>query len=72
MMNSKNLGEIGPFFDEAKLKSWLEELAKRLSHAAVILVSNHKGQDLNLLLARAHYLEVVNAWTAKYLAPAMT
>jgi len=68
VMNEKNLGEVGPFFDEKKLAAWLAELATRLSHAAVILVSNHEGKDLNLLATRAHYLDVVNAWTAKYLS----
>jgi hypothetical protein len=69
VMNAENLGEIGPFFDEVKLKSWLEELVKRLSHAAVILVSNHEGRDDALLIAKAHYLEAVNTWREKYLAP---
>ena len=29
------LGEIGPFIDEAKLRAWLEEMAKRFGHAAI-------------------------------------
>jgi hypothetical protein len=65
-MNDKNLGEIGPFYDEKKLSTWLQELATRLSHAAVILATDAEGHDLKLLATRAHYLDVVNAWTAKY------
>jgi hypothetical protein len=44
-----------------------EAAAKRLSHAAVILVHDHKGVDRVLLATRAHYLNAVNAWAAKYL-----
>ena len=55
-----------PFVDEKKLAIWLQELAIRLSHAAVILVSNHEGKDRKLLIARAHYLDAVNTWTTKY------
>jgi hypothetical protein len=58
---------VGPFHDRKKLEAWLQELAKRLSHAAVILVHDHKGVDRVLLATRAHYLNAVNAWAAKYL-----
>lgn len=66
VMNDKNLGEVGPFFDEKKLAVWLQELAMRLSHAAVVLLSNHEGVDWKLLATRQHYLGVVNAWKDKY------
>jgi len=66
LMNTKNLGAVGPFFDQKKLEAWLQELAKRLSHAAVILVHDHKRQDIVLLATRKHYLDAVNAWVAKY------
>jgi hypothetical protein len=66
VMNAQNLGEVGPFFDEKKLGVWLEELTMRLTQAAVYLVSDHAGEDRRLLVTRAHYLDVVNAWTAKY------
>jgi hypothetical protein len=33
--NAKNLGVVGPFFDEKKLAAWLQELAKRLPHAGL-------------------------------------
>jgi len=65
-MNDKNLGETGPFYNEKKLSAWLGELVTRLSHAAVILASDAEGQDVKLLATRAHFLEVVNAWMAKY------
>jgi hypothetical protein len=32
----------------------------------VILVSDHEGKDVKLLATRAHYLDAVNAWVAKY------
>jgi len=66
VMNAQNVGQVGPFVDEKKLAIWLQELAIRLSHAAVILVSNHEGKDRKLLIARAHYLDAVNTWTTKY------
>ncbi len=67
VVNEKNLGEVGPFFDKKKLEAWLQELAKRLSHATVILVSDHKGKDATLLATRKRYLDVANAWVEKYL-----
>ncbi len=66
VMNAQNLGEVGPFFDHKKLAVWLQELTMRLSHAGIILASNDEGGDLKLLVTRAHYLNAVNAWTAKY------
>jgi hypothetical protein len=64
--NDQNLGQVGPFFDEKKLAVFLQELAMRLSHAAVVLLSDHEGEDRKLLLTRAHYLHAVNTWSAKY------
>jgi hypothetical protein len=61
-----NMAQVGPFFDEKKLKTWLQEIAMRLSHAAVVLVSNPEGSDLKLLMTRKHFLEVVNKWWATY------
>jgi hypothetical protein len=60
------MAQVGPFFDEKKLAIWLQELAMRLSHAAVILGSNPEGIDRKLLMTRMHYLEVVNKWWSKY------
>jgi hypothetical protein len=41
-------------------------MATRLSHAAVVLVSNPEGSDIVLLMAQKHYLEVINKWWSKY------
>jgi hypothetical protein len=60
------LAQVGPFFDQTKLISWLQELAMRLSHAAVVLVSTPEGSDRKLLLTRMQYLEVVKEWWSKY------
>jgi hypothetical protein len=64
--NAEKLGEIGPFFDPNKLAVCITELATRFSHAAIILASDHEGEDRQLLVTRAHYLAAVNAWTKKY------
>jgi hypothetical protein len=61
-----NMAQVGPFFDDKKLATWLQEMAMRLSHAAVVLVSNPEGDDTNLLMTRKHYLEVVNKWWSMY------
>jgi hypothetical protein len=61
-----NMAEVGPFFDEKKLAAWLQEMAIRLSHAAVVLMSNPQGNDAQLLMTQMHYLEVVNKWWSKY------
>ena len=60
------MAQIGPFFDEKKLDVWLQEMAMRLSHAAVVLVSNSEENDVALLKTRAHYLGVVREWWSKY------
>ncbi len=67
VINERNLGQIGPFFDQKKLAACLTELATRLMHAATHLVSDHRGADRKLLVTRAHYLDVINAWRDKYL-----
>jgi hypothetical protein len=58
--------QVGPFFDEDKLTVWLNEMALRLSHAAVVLTSNPEGRDIKLALTLRRYLDVVNAWWSKY------
>jgi hypothetical protein len=65
-MGPAKMAQVGPFFDETKLATWLQEMAMRLSHAAVVLVSNPEGSDTRLLMTRKHYLEVVNKWWSKY------
>jgi hypothetical protein len=61
-----NMAQVGPFFDQKKLEIWLQEIATRLSHAAVVLVSNPEGSDIALLMTRKQYLEVVHKWWSKY------
>jgi hypothetical protein len=61
-----NMANVGPFFDEKKLDVWLQEMAMRLSHAAVVLVSNPEGHDVALLKTRAHYLGVAREWWSNY------
>jgi hypothetical protein len=63
------LGQIGPFLDEAKLQAWLEEMAKRFGHAAIVLRSDFEGTDVRLDRTRKHYLDVMNAWGKKYFGP---
>lgn len=63
------LGQIGPFLDEQKLQAWLEEMAKRFGHAAVILLSDYEGFDHKLDLTRAHFLRAVDEWGKKYYGP---
>jgi hypothetical protein len=62
----RNMAQVGPFFDEQKLRAWLGEMAIRFSHSAMVLLSNSDGNDMTLLVARAHYLEVLNTWWSKY------
>jgi hypothetical protein len=63
------LGKIGPFIDEVKLQAWLEEMAKRFGHAAIVLLSDFEGLDLRLDQTRGHYLNVMNEWGRKYYGP---
>jgi hypothetical protein len=55
-----NMAQVGPFFDDKKLASWLGEMAMRLSLAAMVLLPNPSGRDMNFLMAQRHYLKVVN------------
>lgn len=61
-----NMVQVGPFFDEKKLRVWLQEMAMRLSPEALALLHKAEGHDLKLLATRAHYLEVVDTWCSKY------
>ncbi|MEA2885668.1 MAG: hypothetical protein QOD11_28 [Bradyrhizobium sp.] len=63
------LGQIGPFLDETKLQAWLEEMAKRFGHAAVILLADFEGFDPQLDQTREHFLRAINDWGKKYYGP---
>jgi hypothetical protein len=69
MTTQGGLGMLGPFLDEIKLQAWLEEMAKRFGHAAVILLSNYEGFDHKLDLTRQHFLNAVDEWGKKYYGP---
>jgi hypothetical protein len=69
MASQDGLGKLGPFMDEPKLQAWLEEMAKRFGHAAIVLLSDFEGLDPRLDATRAHYLAAVNAWGEKYYGP---
>jgi hypothetical protein len=60
-----NMAQVGPFFDEMKLRVWLQEMALRLSPAALMLMPDTAG-PLGLLATRMHYLTVLQAWWSKY------
>jgi hypothetical protein len=62
----ENLAHVGPFFDQKKLTVWLQEMALRLSPAALALMPAAESSDLQLLATRLHYLKVVNGWWSKY------
>ena len=59
------MAQVGPFFDEQKLRSWLGEMAMRLSPAALAL-PYPDGSDIKLLMTMKHYLKVANEWWSKY------
>ena len=61
-----NMAQVGPFFDDKKLASWLGEMALRLSPAAMVLLPNPSGKDIKLLMTQGHYLEVCQKWWSKY------
>jgi hypothetical protein len=61
-----NMAHVGPFFDQKKLTVWLQEMALRLSPAALALLPNPEGHDFKLLAIQMHYLEVHNRWWSKY------
>jgi hypothetical protein len=63
------LGRIGPFLDKEKLQAWLEEMAKRFGHAAVVLLSDFEGIDPRLDVTRVHYLKVINEWGKRHYGP---
>jgi hypothetical protein len=61
----QNMAQVGPFFDEQKLRSWLGEMAMRLSPAALKLLPN-PGNDMKFLATQRHYLRVFSKWWSKY------
>src|SRR5262245_24342770 len=62
----KSMAQVGPFFDEQKLRSWLGEMALRLSPAALRLLPDPDGRDMRLLETQRHYLRVFNKWWSQY------
>jgi hypothetical protein len=62
----EKMAQVGPFFDEQKLRSWLGEMAIRLSLAAQHVLPNPDGNDMQLLATQRHYLGVVDKWFSKY------
>ena len=62
----ENLAHVGPFFDQRKLTVWLQEMALRLSPAALALMPTAESSDLQLLATRMRYLKVLNEWWSKY------
>jgi hypothetical protein len=60
-----NMAQVGPFFDEQKLRSWLGEMAIRLS-SGVLVLPQPDGRDMEYLFATQHYLQVANSWWPKY------
>jgi hypothetical protein len=60
-----NMAQVGPFFDEQKLRSWLGEIALRLSLAPLVLL-HPDGSDMRLLITTTHYVQVANEWWSKY------
>lgn len=67
---SLRVAQIGPFFDDNKLRAWLLEMTLRLSHAAFVLLRNPVASDTKLLKAKDHYLKVSDRWMSKYRDPA--
>jgi hypothetical protein len=62
----ESMAQVGPFFDEKKLRVWLQEMALRLSPAALTLMPDTQGHDLQLLATRMHYLQVLHGWWSKH------
>lgn len=66
------LGEIGPFFSEVNLLAWMQELAKMLTHGAVIYSSHFRDVALPLLHVEEKFFEDLDGWKKKYLEPKPT
>lgn len=64
---SNNLVQVGPFLDERWLVAWLQEMAMRLGHAAMVIVAHSEGNDPALIATQMHYLDVIKPWNEKYL-----
>ena len=60
------MAQVGPFFDEQKLRSWLGVMALRLSPAALKILPNADGNHMPLLATQRHYLRVFNKWWSTY------
>lgn len=61
--------QLGPFFDEPKLRAVLEDLGAHLSHAALGLsMLFNKGSTLELLVAKSGFLASLQGYHQKYIA----
>jgi hypothetical protein len=59
------MAQVGPFFDEMKLRVWLGETTMRLTPAALRLLPED-GSDVALLITLDHYMKVHQKWWSKY------
>ena len=66
LTTTRNMAQVGPFFDEQKLRSWLGEMVQHFSVGALKLLPNPDGDNMQLLATQTHYIGVVNRWFSKY------
>jgi hypothetical protein len=71
LLMSGSLVQLGPFFDEPKLKAVLEDLGAHLSHATLgVSMLFDKGSTLELLIAKSEFLASLQAYHQKYISQA--
>lgn len=64
--------KVGPFPDETRMMSVLQELARHLSYTAIVSGSHTRDDDIIAIELRTTYLGPLNAWLRKYMPGAAT
>jgi hypothetical protein len=63
--------QVGPFPDEKRLTAGLQELAKHLTYAALVISGNAANTNVKVLAAKETFFAACERWHAKYM-PKMT
>lgn len=67
LLMAGGLAQVGPFFDEPKLRAVLEDLGAHLSHAALAVSMLFEGGEWNLLIAKSEFLDALRAYHQQYI-----
>ncbi len=71
IISPDRMTSVGPFPDQKRLTSGLQELAKHLTYAAVLISGHADDSNYAVLAAKAAFFTVIEPWQEKYMPEIM-